>query len=55
MVIEIYDETGLIDQVKVDEFHERIENNSVQGKPFQWSRDETKFIYIATPKEKKYK
>ena len=55
MVIEVYDESGLLQQVKVDEFHEKIENNSVQGRPFTWSPDETKFLYIATPKEKKHK
>ncbi len=54
-MIEVYNEGGLLHQINVDEFHERIENNLIQGKPFIWSPDETKFIYIATPKEKKLK
>lgn len=45
----------MIQQLNLDQYHEKIENNPMTGKPFIWNDLNTKFLYIANPKQEKGK
>ena len=53
LTLEIYNKDSLIRSLNLDDFHDPILNNPVNGKPLIWSSNENRLLYIAELKQEK--